>query len=77
MGAPELARTTTTSLCSTACLVTVGASPAAASAGRPATGVTLMCWRRTRQLLVAEYTVLLLILGEVEGQQELLEVDEE
>ena len=41
-GAPELAGTTTTSLCSTACLVTVGASSAAASAGRPATGVPLM-----------------------------------
>ena len=34
-GAPELAGTTIISLCSTACLVTVGESPAAASAGRP------------------------------------------
>ena len=38
-GAPELAGTTITSLCSTACLVTVRASPAAASSGRLSTGV--------------------------------------
>ena len=41
-GAPEIAGTTITSLCSTVCLVTVCASPAAASARRPATGVHLM-----------------------------------
>ena len=45
-GAPELAGTTTTSQSSTACLVTVGASPAAASAGRPATSVLLMATTR-------------------------------
>ena len=39
-GAPEIAGTTITSLRSTACLV--GASPAAAPAGRPATGVLRM-----------------------------------
>ena len=42
MGTPELARTTITSLLSTACLVLVGASPAAASASRPASDVLLM-----------------------------------
>ena len=40
-----------------------------------------VCWNRTRQLtsisLLAEYTVLLLILVAVEGQQELLEIDGE
>ena len=45
-GAPELAGTTTTSLCSTACLVTVRASRAAASARRPATGVPLISTTR-------------------------------
>ena len=39
IGAPEFAETTMTSLLTTARLVTVGASQAAASAGRPATGV--------------------------------------
>ena len=38
-GAPELAGTTITSFRSSACLVTVGASPAPTSAGRPASGV--------------------------------------
>ena len=41
-GEPEIAGTTITSFRSTACLVAVGASPAAASAGRPATCVPLM-----------------------------------
>ena len=45
-GAPDIAGTTITSLRSTACLVTVGSSSAAASAGRPATGVPLMATTR-------------------------------
>ena len=41
-GAPEIAGTTITFLCSTVCLFTVCASPAAASGRCPATGVHLM-----------------------------------
>ena len=45
-GSPDIAGTTITSLRITACLVTVGASSADASAGRPATGVLLMATTR-------------------------------